>query len=111
MIVGSQNTSWQCAQMAKKATEILVDISGASRTREGIVPLYVVLVRPHLELCSVLGPSLQLLERMQRRAMKVVKRLESKRHDEWLRELGLFGLNESDGRLHCSPELPERRFQ
>ncbi|GAB0199159.1 cAMP-dependent protein kinase inhibitor alpha [Grus japonensis] len=68
------NMSWQCALAAQKATRVLgcIPSSVTSRSREGILPLYSALVRPHLEYCVQLwGPQhrrdMELLERVQRR--------------------------------------------
>jgi len=47
------NMSRQCAPAAQKANRVLgcIESSVASRAREGLLPLYSTLLRPHLESC------------------------------------------------------------
>jgi len=77
------NMTQQCALAAQKANCILgcIKSSVARRSREVILLVYSALVRPHLESCIQLwGPhqrkDLDLMERVQRSATKMIRGLE-----------------------------------
>jgi len=71
----------------------------ASRLREMILPLYSLLVRPHLEHCvQIWSPQyrrdVDLLECLQRSSTKKNQGIEHLSYMDRLRELGLFSLEQ-----------------
>lgn len=91
----------QCNRAARNASRMLGCIGRgiSSRKREVLMPLYRTLVRPHLEYCAqywrpYLQKDIDTLERVQRRATKLVHGLQEKTYQERLKDLNMYSLEE-----------------
>ena len=91
------NRSLQCVQMASKANNILICIRSSAASRATKVSLNLALMRSHIKFCVQFwaphySKDIEALENVQTRVKKLMKSLEHKSYEEWLREMGLFCL-------------------
>ena len=97
----SLRPSLQCARAAKKANGVLGQLCRGVgyRDKEVFIGLYLTSVRPHLEYAIQTwspwtGGDKEVLEAVQRRAVKAVTNLKAKTYEDRLRELQLETLEE-----------------
>ena len=102
LVHNSAKPSIQCAKAANRGNQVLgiIKRTMVSRDKDLILKLYKTLVRPHLEYCvQVWSPSLKqdinILERVQRRATKIIN--------------GMHGLSYEERLLSCRLTTLERR--
>jgi hypothetical protein len=126
IIHSSLKPSRQCAEAAKKGNQILGMIKRTivSRDKEIIMRLYKTLVRPHLEYCvqawnPFLKKDIEILERVQRRATKMIKSFQRLSYEERLKLCGLTTLERRRVRgdlietyklMTNKVEMPHERF-
>ena len=99
-VTDSMKFSVHCSEISKKANQILgfIKSSITSRSKEVILPLYRGLVRPHLEYAVQLwSPHLikdiEIIERVQRRATRLIGSMRGKNYLQRLGQLGMYSLN------------------
>ena len=95
----NMKVSEQCRIAASKGNQVLGIIRRNITYKEKslIVPLYKAIVRPHLEYCIQarnphLRKDIDMLEKIQRRATKLIPGLRDLRYEERLKECGLTTL-------------------
>jgi hypothetical protein len=92
--------SIQCKEAVKKANRALgiIAISIDNKFEDVIIPLYRALVRPHLEYgvqfwCPAYKKDIDLLEKVQRRATRLIIGMKGKDYEDRLKLLKLFSLS------------------
>ena len=122
----SLKPSRQCAEAAKKGNRILrlMKRTIVSRDMEIIMRLYKTLVRPHLEYCvqawnPFLKKDIEILERVQWRATKMIKGCQKLSYEDRLKRCGLTTLEKRRERgdlietykwMTGKVEMPHERF-
>ena len=101
IVTNSLKPSLQCARAAKKANQVLGQMSRGITYRDKytFTRLYKVYVRPHLQYCSSAWSPYnvadkELLEQVQKRAVKMISNLQGT-YEQKLKVLGLATLEES----------------